>query len=283
MKGQPQNQNYHNQVHVSSKGKGLRVEKKQIIPKENFEVVKKDQDLQQVIELKIEDPTCQKFDEDVKETMERSGISIKQTIELLSMQAGGRENLGYMDVDYKNHVHNERRMALRKGDGPAMMEYFHKMQLADPSYFYSIQVDDDALLYDETIESFKWLFENFLTALSGKQPRTILTDQSAAMAKAITEAFPKSNHRLCLWHIYQNAAKNLHHVFHSSKHFVNDFSDCLYEYEDEDEDEWLVSWDYMLKEYGLTDNKWLCSIFDVKENWAMVYGRHMFTAYMRST
>nr|XP_023914115.1 protein FAR1-RELATED SEQUENCE 5-like [Quercus suber] len=174
---------------------------------------------------------------------ERSGISIKQTIELLSMQAGGRENLEFMDVDYKNHVHNERRMVLRKGDGPAMMEFFHKMQLVDPSYFYSIQVDDDgqimnifwadtrsivdygnfgdvicfdttyrtnrydrpfapfvgvnhhkqsiifgaALLYDETIESFKWLFETFLTAMSGKQPRTILTDQSAAMAKAITE------------------------------------------------------------------------------------------------
>ena len=27
MKGQPQNQNYHSQVHVSSKGKSLRVEK----------------------------------------------------------------------------------------------------------------------------------------------------------------------------------------------------------------------------------------------------------------
>ena len=39
----------------------------------------------------------------------------------------------------------------------------------------------------------------------------------------------------------------------------------------------------MLKEYGLTDNKWLCSIFDVKEKWAMVYGRHMFTADMKST
>ena len=67
MKGQPQNQNYHSQVHVSRKEKGLRVEKKQPISKENFEVVKKDQDLQQVIELKIEDTTCQKFDEDVKE------------------------------------------------------------------------------------------------------------------------------------------------------------------------------------------------------------------------
>ena len=45
----------------------MRVEKKQPISKENFEVVKKDQDLQQVVELKIEYTTCQKFDEDVKE------------------------------------------------------------------------------------------------------------------------------------------------------------------------------------------------------------------------
>ena len=67
MKGQPQNQNYHSQVLVSSKAKDLRVEKKQSISKENFEVVKKDQVLQEVIELKIEDTTCQKFDEDVKE------------------------------------------------------------------------------------------------------------------------------------------------------------------------------------------------------------------------
>ena len=52
---------------MSSKGKGLRVEKKQPISKEKFEVVKKDQDLQQIIELKIEDTTCQKFDEEVKE------------------------------------------------------------------------------------------------------------------------------------------------------------------------------------------------------------------------
>ena len=127
------------------------------------------------------------------------------------------------------------------------------------------------------------MFESFLTKLLGKQPRTILTDQSAAMAKAIAEVFPKLNHRLCVWHIYQNAAKNLHHAFqnfHSSKQFANDFSYCLYEYEDEDE--WLVSWDYVLKEYCLTNNKWLRSIFDVKEKWAIVYGRHMFTANIKA-
>ena len=53
---------------MSSKGNDLRAEKKHPISKENFEVVKKDQDLQQVIELKFEDTTCQKFDEEFKET-----------------------------------------------------------------------------------------------------------------------------------------------------------------------------------------------------------------------
>jgi zinc finger SWIM domain-containing protein 3 len=39
----------------------------------------------------------------------------------------------------------------------------------------------------------------------------------------------------------------------------------------------------MLKKYILTNNKWLDGIFDVKEKWAMIYGRHMFTADMKST
>ena len=41
-----QTQNYHSQVHVSNKGKSLRAEKKQPITEEEFEVVKKDQNLQ---------------------------------------------------------------------------------------------------------------------------------------------------------------------------------------------------------------------------------------------
>ena len=79
----------------------------------------------------------------IADDAEKSGISIKQTIDLLSMQAKGRENLGFLDIDYKNYIHCKRRMALKKGNGHAVMEYFHKMQLDDPSYFYLIQLDDD--------------------------------------------------------------------------------------------------------------------------------------------
>ncbi|KAK9290232.1 hypothetical protein L1049_008399 [Liquidambar formosana] len=138
-----------------------------------------------------------------------------------------------------------------------------------------------ALFYDETINSFKWLFETFLDAMSGKQLKTILTDQSTAMAKAISEVFPNTYHRLCVWHIYQNAAKNLSHVFHGSKQFAHDFGECIYDYEDEDD--WLHAWNNMLEKYGLKENNWLKSLFEVKEKWALVYGRHTFTADMKAT
>jgi zinc finger SWIM domain-containing protein 3 len=38
-----------------------------------------------------------------------------------------------------------------------------------------------ALMFDETRDSFIWLFETFLAAHNGRQPRTIYTDQDEAM------------------------------------------------------------------------------------------------------
>ena len=51
-----------------------------------------------------------------------------------------------------------------------------------------------ALLYDETIESFVWLFETFLEAMFEKKPITIFTDQDAAMSIVIKVVMPKTYH-----------------------------------------------------------------------------------------
>jgi zinc finger SWIM domain-containing protein 3 len=48
------------------------------------------------------------------------------------------------------------------------------------------------LLYDETVESFKWLFGSFLDAHASKKPRWIFTDQDAAMGKALGEVMPET-------------------------------------------------------------------------------------------
>ena len=109
-----------------------------------------------------------------------------------------------------------------------------------------------ALLYDETIETFAWLFDTFEKAMSGKRPMTILTDQDAAMAKAITSQWPGTSHRLCIWHIYQNPAKHLSHLFDKFSTFAKDFSSCIYDYEDEID--FLNAWNMMLEKYNLQKN-----------------------------
>ncbi|KAF7802463.1 protein FAR1-RELATED SEQUENCE 5-like [Senna tora] len=116
-----------------------------------------------------------------------------------------------------------------------------------------------ALLYDETAESFEWLFKTFLKAMCGKKPKTIFTDQDAAMAKAISMVLPDSYHRLCTWHLFQNALKNVNHAFKKSDSFASDLRCCIYDYEYEDE--FLNAWESILDKHDLRQNKWMQDLF----------------------
>jgi len=137
------------------------------------------------------------------------------------------------------------------------------------------------LLFNETIESFVWLFETFLTAMSGKHPSTIFTNQDAAMAGAIAYVFPNTSHRLCLWHICLNAAKHLSHVIHESDNkFLLDFKNCVYE--DRSETYFIEKWHELLDKYNLENNSWMANLYALRAKWAAVY-RDSFTADMNST
>jgi zinc finger SWIM domain-containing protein 3 len=120
-----------------------------------------------------------------------------------------------------------------------------------------------ALLYDETIEAFQWLFVTFFEAMSGKKPNTIFTDQVPAMAKAISLVMPNTYHRLCKWHLMQNALKHVGHLFKGESEFRSDFNAFFKIWEDEDE--LLSAWDDMLQKCNVTDNSWLQRTFEVKE------------------
>lgn len=81
-----------------------------------------------------------------------------------------------------------------------------------------------ALLVDESAESFVWAFQSFLSAMSGKHPKTIFTDQAQAIGNAVKEVMPDTHHRLCLWHIFQNAARHLSHVYAANEDFTRGMS-----------------------------------------------------------
>jgi zinc finger SWIM domain-containing protein 3 len=67
------------------------------------------------------------------------------------------------------------------------------------------------LLYNESVDSYKWLLTAFLTAHDGKQPTLTLTDQDASMKQAVTIVLHESIHRLCMWHITKKLPSKVLH------------------------------------------------------------------------
>ncbi|XP_059630197.1 protein FAR-RED IMPAIRED RESPONSE 1-like [Cornus florida] len=104
-------------------------------------------------------------------------------------------------------------------------------------------------MYDETANSFAWLFDSFLNAMSGKAPQTILTDQDGAMAKALAQVMPRTRHLLCTWHIMANAQKHVGTIFRNDEGIKSVLSQFMYCYDDEDD--FCIQWDVMLRDYNV--------------------------------
>ena len=73
-------------------------------------------------------------------------IAPKESIELMSKQVGGRENLGFIRDDLKNYLRSKRSKPMMQGDTGGVLEYLQRMQLEDPNFYYAIQVDEDDLI-----------------------------------------------------------------------------------------------------------------------------------------
>jgi len=137
-----------------------------------------------------------------------------------------------------------------------------------------------ALLLDESSTSFNWLFKVFLESMGDKQPKTIFTDQDAAMAKAIADVMPKTSHRLCLWHISKNAPSRLGDL-KSDRKFRSLLNQCMSGCDSEEKFE--NTWAEMINEYKLQDHKWLKSMYKIRHKWSTAYSKSVFSADIKSS
>ncbi|CAN6175475.1 unnamed protein product [Urochloa humidicola] len=138
-----------------------------------------------------------------------------------------------------------------------------------------------ALLYDDSIQSLKWVFEVFSDAMRARQPQTILIDERPECAVAAAEVWPGSNYCTSVWHIYHNSKRHLKQLFESSKSFSNALSHCLFDYEDEME--FLSTWEKLIEKYDISESEWLSRLFMEKEKWALPYQRTIFSADILTT
>ncbi|BBN70215.1 Protein kinase superfamily protein [Prunus dulcis] len=136
-----------------------------------------------------------------------------------------------------------------------------------------------AFLSKETTESFVWMFEEFKKAMPGGEPKTIITDQDAAMTRAISIAFPTTFHRLCIWHITSKFSVKLPHSAY--KEYWREFQKAIWD--TDNKDEFDAKWNIVVTKAGLTDHPWLSSMFDLRESWVPAYARQFFAAGMSSS
>ena len=132
------------------------------------------------------------------------------------------------------------------------------------------------LLVDETVDTYTWVLQNMLVAMNNKTPISVVTDGDKAMSKAIKTVFPKSRHRLCVWHLERNAFANLH-----DKEVYESFIRCMVRYVTPDGFEDM--WKKMVDNHNLHNHEWLLEMYAKKMKWAEAYMRGHFFSGCRST
>ncbi|TXG60911.1 hypothetical protein EZV62_012274 [Acer yangbiense] len=132
-------------------------------------------------------------------------------------------------------------------------------------------------------ESLRYIKQDIKNYLQSKRQRQLAFGEArnAAMAKAISSVMADTYHRLCTWHIMQNAFKKVNQLLRGPGGVNKVLSKFMYCYDEEDE--FLAAWEKMLTEYNLHENVWFKRTFEVRKKWAYIYVRWTWSAGLKST
>ncbi|KAJ1401715.1 Zinc finger, PMZ-type [Sesbania bispinosa] len=137
------------------------------------------------------------------------GVRTCHIMRLIMGQKGGHSDLGFCKKDLYNHIDKENRAKIEDGDAFAALCYLQAK--------YDI-------------------------------PKAVVTNGDGAMREAIRSVFPDSIHRLCSWHLHQNACENV-----KNPKFLEDFKKLIYANftPEKFEQEWV----HVIEKPGLSNNR----------------------------
>ncbi|KAK3175722.1 hypothetical protein Dsin_029445 [Dipteronia sinensis] len=130
-----------------------------------------------------------------------------------------------------------------------------------------------ALLANDSKESFTWLFQTWLKAMSGRRPKSIIADQDMAIRQAIAHVFPRTHHRFSMWQI---KAKELEILRSMPSEFRYDYEKCVYQ--SQTNVEFNTMWSALINKHCLKENVWLKEMYEKRESWVPLYLRGAFFA-----
>ncbi|KAH6805205.1 hypothetical protein C2S51_030036 [Perilla frutescens var. frutescens] len=113
-----------------------------------------------------------------------------------------------------------------------------------------------------------------------KCPVTIFTDQDLTITNALSKVFPDARHRLCIWHLYQNAVSHFGRL-KANKAFNDAFQRCLTGCVEKEEFE--RCWASIVSVHGLEGNSWFARLYDLREKWCTAYNKDYFSVGILSS
>ncbi|KAK9676159.1 hypothetical protein RND81_11G058400 [Saponaria officinalis] len=131
------------------------------------------------------------------------------------------------------------------------------------------------LLAHEDIDSSEWLFNSFLEAMEGHQPKIIITDQDPAMKIAIAEIFTEASHRLCMWHIMKKLREKIDAYLWQDEDFKKRLNCCVWS-NNLDANDFEEAWSNIMINYELIDHPWFTLLFEMREEWIPAYFKDIF-------
>ncbi|PIA28728.1 hypothetical protein AQUCO_06700032v1 [Aquilegia coerulea] len=248
------------------------------------------------------------------EMNDRAGIRPNKSFNSFVVEAGGHDNVPFLEKDCYNHLDKFRRLRLGDGDAAAIQNYFTKMQANNSNFYYLLDLVEEARIknfgevvtFDTTYLTNKYdmLFAPFVgvnhhghsillgcalisKCMGGRAPNAIITDQARAMKNAIEVVFPNTRHRWCLWHIMKKLPEKLGGYKQGRSQggdygaIKNKMKNAVYDslsYNEFEEKRNLF-----INKYNLHKNDWLNGLYIERQHWVPVFVKYIFWAGMSTT
>uniref|UniRef100_A0ACD5X5B5 Uncharacterized protein n=1 Tax=Avena sativa TaxID=4498 RepID=A0ACD5X5B5_AVESA len=131
-----------------------------------------------------------------------------------------------------------------------------------------------AVIRDNSEASFVWLLETLLLAMSGQHPTSLTTEYDDAIRSAVHKVLHQTRHRVCRWHILNEAQYKLSHLLNAFPFFHGELVNCINMSETIDEFE--ANWEALISKLDSGNNEWLDSVYNCRQQWVPVYLRDTF-------
>ena len=86
---------------------------------------------------------------------------------------------------------------------------------------------------------------------------------------SIAQILPYTAHRLCMWHIMEKVPEKVGPSLRENEGFWERLNKCVWG--SENSDEFVSQWNSIMTDYGLMENDWFSSRFNIRESWIQVY------------